>query len=100
MVSKADKGNSLVILYQEQYNQKVEEFISNNNFTIIEADITKNLQKTIRSVVNDCQRIIHKDGKWRNVNFNPTAPTMRGLIKLHKENMPIRPVINWRNAPG
>jgi sugar (pentulose or hexulose) kinase len=32
--------------------------------------------------------------------LNPTAPTMRSFIKLHKENRPIRPVINWRNAPG
>jgi len=32
--------------------------------------------------------------------FNPTAPTMRGLVKLHKEDIPIRPIINWRNAPG
>jgi hypothetical protein len=78
----------------------VEEFISNNNFTIIEADITKILQKTIRSTVNDCQRIIHKDERWKYVNLNPTVLTMRGLIKLHKENTPIRPVINWRNAPG
>jgi hypothetical protein len=29
-----------------------------------------------------------------------TAPTMTGLIKLHKENTPVRPVINWRKAPG
>jgi len=25
---------------------------------------------------------------------------MRGLVKLHKEDTPIRPIINWRNAPG
>ena len=33
-VTKADKGNSIVILYQDDYNTKVEDFISNNNFTI------------------------------------------------------------------
>jgi len=25
---------------------------------------------------------------------------MRGLVKLHKEDTSIRPIINWRNAPG
>jgi len=25
---------------------------------------------------------------------------MRGLMKLHKEDTPIRLIINWRNAPG
>ena len=34
------------------------------------------------------------------MNLNPTAPTTRGLVKTHKEDTPIRPIINWRNAPG
>ena len=33
------------------------------------------------------------------MNISPTAPTMKGLIKVHKEGA-IRPVVNWRNAPG
>jgi hypothetical protein len=32
--------------------------------------------------------------------MNPAAPTIKGMIKIHKQNAPIRPVINWRNAPA
>jgi hypothetical protein len=32
--------------------------------------------------------------------MNPTAPNLHATIKLHKENKPIRPIINWRNAPA
>jgi hypothetical protein len=32
--------------------------------------------------------------------MNPTAPKFHATIKLHKENTPIRPIINWRNAPA
>jgi hypothetical protein len=28
------------------------------------------------------------------------APTIRGLVKIHKEGAPIRPITNWRNAPA
>ena len=28
------------------------------------------------------------------------APSIKGLIKLHKPGMPFRPVVNWRNAPA
>jgi len=63
MTSKADKGNSIVILYQDEYNQKVEEFISNNNFTAANTDITENLQREIRNTINDCQRVIQKSEK-------------------------------------
>jgi len=58
MTSKADKGNSIVILYQDECNQKVEEFILNNNFTAANTDITENLQREIRNTINDSQRVI------------------------------------------
>jgi hypothetical protein len=32
--------------------------------------------------------------------MNPIAPNLYATIKLHKENMPIRPIINWKNAPA
>ena len=32
--------------------------------------------------------------------MNPLAPTIKGLIKLHKLGQPIRPVVNWRSAPA
>jgi hypothetical protein len=32
--------------------------------------------------------------------MNPKAPHMHGIIKLHKEDKPIRPIVNWRNSPG
>ena len=30
--------------------------------------------------------------------MNPSAPYIKGLIKIHKPDQPIRPVANWRNA--
>jgi len=31
--------------------------------------------------------------------LNPSSPTLRGLIKIHKVENPIRPIVNWKNAP-
>jgi hypothetical protein len=44
--------------------------------------------------------IIPKDIKWKHINLNPTPPTIRGLIEVHKPDSPIRPIINWKNAPA
>jgi hypothetical protein len=27
-------------------------------------------------------------------------PTIRGLVKIHKTDTPIRPIINWKEAPA
>jgi len=87
-------------VHLKKYTQKVNDFISCGNFTTANACITKNLQRELRDTMNECRSIIQKDDKWKLMNTNPTAPTMRGLIKVHKEGAPIRPVINWRNALG
>ena len=30
----------------------------------------------------------------------PFCPSIKGLIKIHKPDQPIRPIVNWRNAPA
>jgi len=61
-------------------------------------DPTKNFKKI--SVIKDCQLIIHKDERWKYINFNPIPSMVRGLIKIHKEDSPIGPIVNWKNAPA
>jgi len=98
MIKKADNGNSIIVLYIDHYNSKIGTFISNNDFTRLTHDITNNSQRDIRAVVNECQSIIQKEEKWKYINLNPTAPTIRGLVKVHKEDSPVRPMVNWINA--
>jgi hypothetical protein len=32
--------------------------------------------------------------------MNPETPHIHGTIKLHKEDKPVRPTVNWKNSPG
>ena len=36
MVTEADEGNSMIILYESDYTKKVGDFISNNNFELVD----------------------------------------------------------------
>jgi hypothetical protein len=45
IATKADKGNTLVILHKEDYKNKIEEFTTQNNFTKLPHDITNKQQK-------------------------------------------------------
>ena len=97
---KANKGNTLIIEFQNSYQNKIQTFISNNNFMKIDKDPTKKYQNSIRTSINKCQQIINKDTKWNYINLNPTPPNIWGHIKIHKNNNPIRPIVNWTNAPA
>ena len=43
---------------------------------------------------------LKKINKYVKKQENPTAPTIRGLVKVHKEGAPIWPIVNWKNAPA
>jgi hypothetical protein len=78
VISKVDKGNSIVIVYQEEYNRKVMNFVSNNNFRSANNYPTKKIQKDLQNSINDCQLIIHKEERWKYINLIHTPPVIRG----------------------
>jgi hypothetical protein len=100
IITKADKGKAIIILTNEDYTQKANNFIQENKFVLINNDPTENYQKAIKHTMTQCNDIIPKENKWKYINMNPTPPTLRATIKLHKQNTPIRPIINLRNAPA
>jgi hypothetical protein len=100
MITRADKGNSLVILPTQQYESKVHNFLQANQFQTISTDPTKSYQTQIRKTIHSSRTPIPHDSKWKYINMNPSAPTIKGLIKLHKPVQPIRPVVNWRSVPA
>ena len=53
-ITKADKGNSIVILYIDDYNRKIDNFISNNSFTLATRDITNKLQSDVKTAIEAC----------------------------------------------
>jgi hypothetical protein len=68
--------------------------------TLLRSDLTKKFQRDFRSKISKCQLITQKDERWKYINLKPTAPTIRGLIKIYKEVSPIRPIVNWKSAPA
>ena len=65
IVTKSDKGNSLIILYLHDYDTKVRDFIDNNSFTIEPTDPTKKYQAEIRKNLNQCKQIVAENQKWK-----------------------------------
>ena len=61
---------------------------------------TQNFQAQVRKAVNNSKTLFLPENKWKHINMKPTAPPIKGLIKIHKPEQPIRPVVNWRGAPA
>ena len=100
MITRADKGKSIVILRTHQYEIKLQEFLDDNEFHTNTSDQTAKSQTQIRATVRQSPTLIHKELRWKYINLNPSAPSIKGLIKIHKPDQPIRPVVNWQNTPA
>jgi hypothetical protein len=99
IITKADKGNTLVIIQKDEYHQKID-FITPNKFTKVPNNHTNKQQKAIKTAIIACKITIRQTEKWKYTNMNPKAPHKYGTIKLHKAEKPIRPIVNWINSPG
>jgi hypothetical protein len=71
VITKTDKGNSTIIIYENDYNSKVQDFIANNNFTQLTHGVTNKLQRNIRTAINECNDITLKD---KNGNISISTP--------------------------
>jgi hypothetical protein len=63
MITRADKGNSIVILPTLQYENKIGKFLSDNNFHAIGTDPTNNFQKQVRNTVTQSKTFIQNDNR-------------------------------------
>jgi hypothetical protein len=96
---KADKSNAVVIMTKEDYIKKTEDFIRDNNFRELQRDPTEKYQKELTDAVKKCTKVITEECRPKMNILNSKAPVMKGIPKIHKKNVPIRPLVNFKCAP-
>ncbi|XP_044760361.1 uncharacterized protein LOC123317816 [Coccinella septempunctata] len=99
-VSKADKGNCVVIMPKDQYRSLVLEYITANGFVRLQNDPIKQYIKDFTSIVNTYAPQICESYK-RFLPMNHVPPRLYGLPKIHKPAICIRPVlspVDWRDG--
>jgi hypothetical protein len=93
------KEKNIVIVYVKDYNDKITNFIKDNDFVKMDLDPTSGYLKQANHAIHNCFAIKSID-KWKIKGLNPAPPVMKGLIKLHKEQNPIRPVVIMCSSPS
>ena len=104
-ITKADKGNSIVIIDQEQYINKVHNLLNDDqvymklrsNLKTSTATFKKNFCDRLRKIASLCpdpQFFKRFEPKY---NVLPPLPHFYGLIKTHKQNS-LRPIVAARDT--
>ena len=93
----ADKGKTTVIMETKEYQGKMKEMLNENEK--LKKDPTKKCKAELIRMVNS----LEKEGKITKVQywyFYPTlekVPRMYGSPKIHKEGVPLRPIVDYKH---
>jgi len=99
-IAKADKCKALVIIDRTALTHKVHKFIHENDMVQLNKDPTDTYHKQIQIAIQNSEDLIDKNRCKYLLNIKPTAPKLNAYIKTHKENEPIRLVIDKTQAPA
>lgn len=103
IVTNSDKGSVTIISYRNEYKEKVNVLLNDQQqFSIIRRDPTAQLQtrnnKIAASLVKS--NFINKDEAKQITTYTAVPPRMFAQIKYHKEGLPIRPIVSTVNSPA
>ena len=99
VILKADKGNATVVMDKAIYKKKMEVILEDPVYKVTKNDPTVYLEKTTRSYILSSN--IDKDRKKGLIPREKSSriPRFYGLPKIHKEGVPLRPIVDAAGCP-
>ena len=101
MILPADKGRTTVILDKDDYIKKCYEHINNGPYKLLKRDPTEIIKRETRSIL----LALNKEGfipdmlYYRLRPSDTPPPRFYGLPKVHKQGIPIRPIVSCTGTP-
>ena len=96
-LSKADKGNAIVIQDKSEYLSKISELLkSGKKFKKLNKDLTITRDRSLYLFLNKLLKkgSISKEVRDQLSTDGPRAGVLYGLPKVHKDDTPLRPIIS------
>ncbi|KFD47077.1 hypothetical protein M513_12065 [Trichuris suis] len=98
VITKAGKGNVVVVLDKSFYLDRMSALLNNTLYMPIQGDPAKNLHKTLKFLIQDFTQetgdeTLTRIGKKLGHPSRYKCPEMYGLPKIHKVDIPFRPVV-------
>ena len=96
VILPADKGNKTVVMDKSEYKEKIVNLLDDKAYCKLKRDPTTTTDRKISETLKDLQKNGEIDEKLRS-KITPQhsyLPQLYGLPKLHKPNIPLRPIVS------
>ncbi|BHF66756.1 hypothetical protein SprV_0200977800 [Sparganum proliferum] len=104
LVTGPDKGAGVVIMNRSDYVAKIQSILSDQK-KFKKVDKEKDCTDEVEAKLTECLRRLHTEGYISDrelEHLRPVGthiPRLYGLPKIHKEGLPVRPILDMRNSP-
>lgn len=95
----ADKGNATVVLDTNTYNDKINTLIGEGHYTKLTKDPTQTIENKIRTILFKHKHEFTDLERRLLTPHYSKPPHFYGLPKIHKPNIPLRPIVSSIGAP-
>ena len=95
VVLPADKGNATVIMNKDDYTSQIRNLLYQNDYKITKGNPTNRFTNSIKKALEDILQTnnISPELAQHLIPKNPTTPQIYGLPKIHKMEVPLRPIV-------
>lgn len=103
IITKADKGNVTVAINKSEYLKKTYDLLSDSNtYEILPSDPTSKIQNRMNKLLKKFEnlKVITKDELKMLKCENGIFPKLYCLPKIHKPNVPLRPIVSFVGSPA
>lgn len=102
IVLKSDKGGTTVVMYRDEYNNKMLDLLGETStFKKINKDPTHTVQTKANKFVTEMEtkrNLTKLEAKELRI-YNTVCPKIYGNPKIHKPNVPLRPIVSGVQSP-
>ncbi|XP_064073285.1 uncharacterized protein LOC135193669 [Vanessa tameamea] len=101
IVLRADKGNATVVMDVTDYDKKIRHLLSDvNTYRKVTYDPTARTNRATTTLIKTYRDAIgHEKTKYLLRPRNIQPPKLYGLPKIHKPNIPLRPIVSQIDSP-
>ena len=102
IILPADKGRSTVVMDHSDYSSKMRALLSDHDtYQPVAKDPTSGLERRMNSVLWSLrQKSLLSDGTYRRLRSSAGGvPRLYGLPKIHKPDVPLRPIVSFVLSP-
>lgn len=98
VVSKADKGNIVVIQDKTDYESKLKLLVNCDDYEKLKTNPTKTIENKVTNLIRKTKVLTDQERRWL-IPQNSKPPHIYALVKVHKANYPLRPIVSGIGSP-